>query len=139
MKYHPGQIGFPGGMVESTDNSLIDTALRETWEELGIEKGSIKILGTLSELYISVSSFLIYPIIGWYDIKPDFRLNPFEVEKLILFPLIQNQNRNDTAIVETSTGQLVVPCFRYEDEIIWGATAMILAELFDVIKRINDD
>jgi 8-oxo-dGTP pyrophosphatase MutT (NUDIX family) len=138
MKHHPGQIGLPGGTVELTDNSLIDTALRETQEELGIEPRIVDVLGTLSELYIPVSKFNIYPIIGWTDQKPQFTLNNSEVDQLIFFPVLSHirNGMTDEAEVETLNGPLKVPCFKFQGEIIWGATAMILSEFLDILRNL---
>jgi 8-oxo-dGTP pyrophosphatase MutT (NUDIX family) len=137
MKFHAGQIGFPGGKKEKTDINLAWTALRETSEEIGIHPGQISILGALSPLFVPVSGFMIYPFAAWSSVKPDFVINHHEVEKLILFPLLKNyQNRKIImANVETQTGWLEVPAFGFENEIIWGATAMILTEFFDVLEN----
>ena len=137
MKFHAGQIGFPGGKKEKTDISLSWTALRETSEEIGIYPSMIRILGALSPLFIPVSGFMIYPFVAWSPVKPDFVINHHEIEKLLLFPLTGKyvNHRILTATVETQFGWLEVPAFGYENEIIWGATAMILAEFFDVLEN----
>jgi 8-oxo-dGTP pyrophosphatase MutT (NUDIX family) len=132
MKFHPGQIALPGGRIEK-DETAIETALRETNEEIGITPDKIEILGSLSELYVSVSRFLIHPFVGWLKEKPQFILNRHEVEKAILFP-VSNYKTFDTVELTTVAGKLKVPCVRFENEIIWGATAMILAEFFDVVN-----
>ncbi len=134
MKYHAGQIAFPGGRIEPGETTL-ETALRETWEEIGITPEKVEILGSLSELFVDVSGFLIQPFVGWLVEKPDFTLNAAEVEKVILFPLLQYKDNLEETELETVSGKLKVPCFHYEGEIIWGATAMILAEFFDAIEE----
>ncbi|MFA5328373.1 MAG: CoA pyrophosphatase [Prolixibacteraceae bacterium] len=137
MKYHPGQISFPGGKVEKDDLSAEMTALREAQEEVGIDPLSVEILGKLTDLYVEVSQFSIQPFIGWTDKMPDFSLNCDEVEALVLLPL------NDFVALEivseteipTVSGLLTVKYYPFQGEIIWGATAMILSELVEILKR----
>lgn len=136
MKIHAGQIGLPGGKQEKMDETPRHTALRETSEEIGILPENLKILGSLSPLYVSVSQFLIHPFVAWSHSFPEFRLNPNEVEKLILLPLIpcmQNAFTVEKEVV-TFTGKMKVPGFYYQNEFIWGATAMILSEFFDILR-----
>lgn len=132
MKHHAGQIALPGGKIEEGETAL-ETALRETWEEIGLNRDQIKILGSLSALYVEVSRFQIHPFVGWLDKKPGFVINKNEVEKTISFPLKSMKNTFDEVELETFTGKLNVPCIWFEGEIIWGATAMILSELADVL------
>ncbi len=135
MKHHASQVAFPGGRIEKGETAL-QTALRETEEEIGIPENKIEILGSLSELFVGVSGFLIYPFVGWLKEKPALNLNPEEVEKALHFPLHRFRNFFDETEVETSSGKLQVPCFRFSGEIIWGATAMILAEFYDVLAEL---
>jgi len=132
MKHHAGQIALPGGRIEKGETAL-ETALRETWEEIGITSDQIEILGSLSEIYVQVSRFQIHPFVGWLNKKPGFVINKYEVEKMIYFPLKNMKNSFAEVELETITGTLKVPCFKFEDEIIWGATAMILLEFADVL------
>lgn len=133
MKHHAGQVALPGGRHEPGETPL-ETALRETWEEIGITADKIEILGSLSELFVDVSGFLIHPFVGWLKEKPAFKTNPAEVEKTLLFPLFRFRDKLDETELETVSGKLNVPCFHFEGEIIWGATAMILAEFFDAVE-----
>jgi 8-oxo-dGTP pyrophosphatase MutT (NUDIX family) len=135
MKYHAGQIALPGGKIEKGETA-IETALRETFEEVGIEPEKITILGKLSEFYVEVSRFQIQPVVGWLHNKPVFKTNPDEVEKVILFPLKKMESPFCKVEMDTITGRLKVPCIKFEHEIIWGATAMILAEFSDVLSNI---
>lgn len=137
MTHHPGQISFPGGKVEKEDHSAEMTALREAQEEVGVNPSFIQILGKLSELYVEVSKFLIHPFLAWADQKPEFLLNTDEVEELILFPLtdfIANETILETEL-NTFSGLLRVKYYPFNSEIIWGATAMILSELIEIIKK----
>ncbi len=134
MKFHPGQIAFPGGRIEPGETAL-ETVLRETFEEIGVDPGKIEIAGALSELYVSASQFLIQPFVGWIREKPSFTINSNEVEKLIFFPLLKYRNLSDYVEIDITTKKIIVPCIRFENEIIWGATAMILAEFYDITDK----
>ncbi|HSO88844.1 MAG TPA: CoA pyrophosphatase [Draconibacterium sp.] len=134
MKHHAGQIALPGGRIEKGETPL-ETALRETWEEIGISSDQIEIIGALSELYVQVSRFQIHPFVGWLDKKPQFVINKNEVEKTISFPVQMIKNSLDEVELNTISGLLKVPCVQFEGEIIWGATAMILSELNDVLQQ----
>ena len=136
MKHHAGQIALPGGRIEEGETAL-ETALRETWEEIGITRGQIEILGSLSEIYVQVSRFQIHPFVGWLDKKPEFIINKNEVERMIFFPLKYFKNTFEEVELESLTGKLTVPCIRFEGEIIWGATAMILSEFYDMLQYNN--
>ncbi len=136
MKHHPGQISFPGGKVEKDDVSAEMTALREAREEVGIDPSAIEILGKLSDLYVEVSKFSIQPFLAWADRKPDFLVDFDEVEELILFPIsdyIMDETIRETEL-QTAIGLLTVKYYPCNDKIIWGATAMILAELIEILR-----
>ena len=137
MTHHSGQISFPGGKVEKEDTSAEMTALREAREEIGIDPSAIEILGKLTDLYVEVSKFSIQPFLAWTDKRPEFLVNAGEVEELILFPIsefVANESISETEI-DTSIGLLRVRYYPCNGEIIWGATAMILSELIEVLKR----
>jgi 8-oxo-dGTP pyrophosphatase MutT (NUDIX family) len=134
---HGGQISFPGGKREPQDKDLVHTALREANEETGINPEKITIIGNLTPLFIPVSNMLVTPVIGWTDKKPDFKLLPEEVVFLIDTDL---ELLMDPSIVKIKPfeirGELLnVKYFDYHDNVIWGATAMILHELLVVIRR----
>jgi 8-oxo-dGTP pyrophosphatase MutT (NUDIX family) len=140
MKHHPGQISFPGGKVEEDDLSAEMTALREAQEEVGIDPSRIQVIGKLSDLYVEVSRFTIQPFLAWTEIKPDFKLEAGEVEELILFPIsdfIFEDSFPETEI-QTSIGLLSVKYFPCNEGKIWGATAMILAELIEILRNQNN-
>jgi len=139
MRYHPGQISFPGGKVEKEDLSAEMTALREAREEVGLDHTGIEILGKLSDLYVEVSKFSIQPFLAWADQKPDFVVDFGEVEELILFPVsdfVRNEVISETEM-ETVSGSLQVKYYPFNGEIVWGATAMILSELIEILKKQN--
>lgn len=136
MKNHPGQVSFPGGRMEDGESPEY-TALREAREEVGILPEKVRLLGRLSELYVPVSRFNIFPYVGWLDEKPDFVLNETEADKLILFPIQRfwHNRQVGTIRMETFAGQRYVPYYPFDGEVIWGATAMILTEFMDVLGQ----
>ena len=132
---HSNQISFPGGKVEKSDNSLIHTALREANEEVGIITDSVNIIGQLTKLYIPPSNFDVFPIIGATYKTPTFSIN-CEVEKVLevdLRELINPNNYTHKIIQHRNGNEIDVPCYFIQDEVVWGATAMIISELLDVI------
>jgi 8-oxo-dGTP pyrophosphatase MutT (NUDIX family) len=135
---HAGQLGFPGGKFEESDYSYQDCALREAEEELGITASEIGIIGELSSLYIPVSNYLIYPFVGFVSSEPDFNPQKSEVTSVITLPLddlIDQRNKKQTRI-ETPTAVLEdVPYYDVHSVPLWGATAMIISELEQVLER----
>ena len=128
---HSGQVGLPGGGQEETDSDLTATALRETYEEIGVDPNEYTVLGQLTPLYVSASNFLVLPTVGWIDYRPDFHLDPYEVAALIEAPL-PTLLHPATQRVENWTlrnRQVEVPYYAVENQTIWGATAMMLSEL----------
>ncbi len=137
---HSNQVSLPGGKHESRDHDLEATALRETHEELGIDDSAIRILGKLSKLHIPVSGIEVSPYVGTYPEKPFFKPDPSEVAYLIEVPisdLLSPENIREE--LRTLLNKPVrVPYYQIEKEHIWGATAMILSEFTDVIRRLEE-
>lgn len=133
---HAKQISFPGGKKEPSDVHLFATALRETEEEVGVEASAIKFIRNLSELYIPPSRFLVHPFLGYTNSYPVFRPDPTEVAQLIFLPvgnLLNGHLEKVTKLNTSYTQEIDVPAFLFENNVIWGATAMILAEIKDVL------
>lgn len=133
---HSNQIGFPGGKVEKIDNNLEATALRETYEEIGVSSINITVLKELTDVYIPPSNFLVKPFLGILKERPEYILEEKEVERLIEIPLrsILSDKFIASKIITTSYAkEIEVPVFKFEEEIIWGATAMMLSEIKDLI------
>jgi 8-oxo-dGTP pyrophosphatase MutT (NUDIX family) len=136
---HSGQISFPGGKKEPPDESVVQTAMREAKEEIGIDPSGISVIGTLTPLFIPASNIMVTPVIGWMSARPDFHLDFKEVKYLI--------NADLKKLIEPSMvkikpyeirGRIIeVKYFDYENNMIWGATAMILQELLTVVKSAN--
>ena len=139
LKHHKGQISFPGGTQEGNEK-LIDTALRETQEEIGINKTSISIIGTITPLFVPVTGFMIYPFIGYSLNKLNPKPDPVEVATIFSVNISDLLNKeNQTTEKRNIRGYDVqVPYFKLNDYQVWGATSMILSEFRDLIKFINE-
>jgi len=138
MKFHPGQISFPGGKVEKDDATPEIAALREAREEVGIDPSTLEVLGKLTDFYLEISRFSIQPFLAWADCKPEFLMDPYEVEELIIFPLsdfAENEIIRETEL-QTLTGRLQVKYYPFDGKVIWGATAMILSELIEILRKV---
>lgn len=134
MRNHAGQIAFPGGKREKEDADLIQTALREAQEEIGIAANTVEILGQLSTVYVQISDFLITPVVGWLNEFPEAVIDSSEVDEVIFIPLedlADSVNRCEKEM-ETRTGRIKVPGYEINGYFIWGATAMMIAELVDI-------
>ncbi len=134
---HSGQISFPGGKKEETDADLKQTALRETFEEVGIAPEHITIIGTLSKMYIPPSNFEVQPFVGYMKNAPQLTTN-YEVESVIKVSLseLTHPEAIQNKTIRSRDGQLYeVPCYFINKEIIWGATAMMLSELIAIISK----
>jgi 8-oxo-dGTP pyrophosphatase MutT (NUDIX family) len=139
LKHHSGQISFPGGRREK-EESLQETALRETWEEVGIESKDIEILGELSVLYVPPSNTIIHPFVGYIKELGDIRMNPDEVDEIILISVkdLIDHNNYRKEIWNFSGMDVEVPYWDIKHEVpLWGATAMILQEFVDIYEAIN--
>lgn len=134
---HSSQIAFPGGKYETTDADFEETALRETHEEVGVLPNKIEVIKQFSPMYIPPSNFLVHPFLGISKEELSFYPDVREVADIIELPL--SVFLDDEIIIEatlsTSYGNnIVVPAFNIQNHIVWGATAMILSELRDVLK-----
>lgn len=137
--HHRGQIGFPGGKLETSDPTYEAAALRETEEEVGVNANDIKVLGELTPLYIPISNFLVHVFVGYVDYVPDWKLQEEEVDAVIevpysLFQNKENWKQKDMRIRENVTLRNV-PYFDLGQHTLWGATAMMMNELFEVAER----
>ena len=136
---HSGQVSFPGGRLEENDESLIETALRESNEEVNIDPEKVHIIGTLTEMYIPPSNYLVLPIVGYQPSRPDFLPEKSEVAEIIeadLAFLFDNKLVKET-MLDIRGYKIQAPYFDVDGHIVWGATAMILNELKEVIESID--
>ena len=137
LSVHSGQVAFPGGQVEKEDKDLVATALREANEEVNIDPAKVTVVGALSKLHIPPSNFDVYPFIGFSAERPEFKGNE-EVGRILEIDVeeLLNPDTKTTKTIHHRLGKLVdVPCYFVENEIIWGATAMMVGELLEVIRK----
>lgn len=135
---HASQISFPGGKYDNKDKSLKYTALREANEEVGVSINDISIFKQMTDVYIPPSDFLVSPFLGLLTYIPSFIKN-HEVEKTITVSLeeLMNDSSVSTATLSTSYSKnMVVPCFHLNNYTVWGATAMMLSEIKELLKYI---
>lgn len=136
---HSAQVGFPGGKLEPEDPSLEYAALRETFEEVGVPINDIKVIRALTDLYIPPSNFTVYPFFGVTLKTPRFLKQDDEVEDLIEVTLtdFMNDAHVSSQMLMTSLGKEVeVPVFKLNGHTVWGATAMMLSEIKDLLKNV---
>lgn len=139
---HGGQISFPGGKCEDSDQDWIHTALRETTEEIGCVIDREAVLGQLSTLYIPPSHYLVHPVVAFVPTKPVFNADPTEVAEIVTIPLqMLLDDKCVTSAVFASKGPLKIeaPCYDVGSCKIWGATAMVLCELLSVFSEALKD
>ncbi len=135
---HGGQVSLPGGKKEEQDNSLIETAIRETHEEIGVLIKDSQVLGALSDLNITASNFIVKPIISFVEEKPVFVRDPYEVDHIFTTDIEHLLKSETLKTTELSVGpqvRLEAPYFDIDDKIVWGATAMILSEFAQILKE----
>lgn len=134
---HSGQISFPGGKREDSDTSLQETALRETQEEIGVNCTHSDCVGQLSQLHIPVSNFMVSPYVAIVSGRPEMKKDDHEVKHIIEIPLelILNDKYKSTTEITNDKYHFNTPIYQLEDDYIWGATAMILSEFAEILKR----
>jgi 8-oxo-dGTP pyrophosphatase MutT (NUDIX family) len=129
---HSAQVALPGGKWEESDGSLEVTAIRETEEEIGVDRTKIQLIGNLSNLYIPPSNYLVSPFLGFVNERPEFIPDPREVERVIpcdFKKLMDKGIRKEKSIEIYNKTRIVAPYFDIDEEMVWGATAMMLSEL----------
>ncbi len=130
LRDHQGQISFPGGVRDLGDPDLLTTALRETEEEIGLHPGEVEILGNLNPV-ATVTGYWINPFVALIPYPYDFRLNHHEVMHLLIFPLAAfcAPERWNSGTYRHKDQIVQVCCWKYDDTVIWGATARMLLDL----------
>jgi hypothetical protein len=128
---------LPGGAYEPADRDLAATALRETWEEIGVPQDAVTLLGALTPLYVPVSSFVVYPYVGAAASVGPFVCQAREVAEALTIPVAALAAGGGSMEVFRRGRAEHVPCYRYGTVAMWGATAMITAEFLSVWADAN--
>jgi 8-oxo-dGTP pyrophosphatase MutT (NUDIX family) len=138
VKVHKGQISFPGGTRDKGDKNLVDTALREVEEEIGLHRADVTVLGEMDDEITTTSNFIVTPFVAKIPWPYNFTLNREEVENIISIPIKALQDKScmksDTEILNGK--KLASFTYQYGSTLIWGATARILNKLLEIIEGI---
>ena len=139
VKYHKGEISFPGGVVDEEDLELINTALREAHEEIGLKQNDVQIIGILDDI-VTITEFIVTPIVGLFPYPYSFEVSEVEIAELIEVPLSSLLHKECFSEKEIIRGgqKEVVYAYQYGEHIIWGATARILKQFLDLIPSTRD-
>lgn len=134
LRHHPGQVAFPGGMMDEEDSDEVATALREAQEEIALQADSIRVLCTLPNLFVPVSQFEVTPVLAhWHSPHEVFPNDLSEVERVERIPISELVNPNNRVNVRHSSG-FVGPAFNVRDFVIWGFTGGLLDRLLSVFE-----
>lgn len=134
---HSGQIGFPGGKLETEDSGYESAALRETYEEVGVAPDRIEVFKRLSDIYIPPSNYMVRPFMGLIRKRPLFRPQDTEVEQVIevlLSDFLDDSAVHDEILDTSYAKNIRTPVFKLNGYTVWGATAMILSEVKELLK-----
>ena len=135
---HAGQISFPGGKFEEADADLSRTAIRETQEETGTDGSGIEVIGKLTDLYIPPSNFHVHPFVGCASQALTFSPDPAEVAELFEIDIAELLDKNSVKTMprfnKTLNKEVDTPYFEIRGNVVWGATAMMIAELREILK-----
>ena len=134
LMYHKGQICFPGGARHESDEDLVQTALRETFEEIGVEPRDVDVLGELDSMGTITSNFLITPYVGIISYPYEFNLSDDEIESIIEVPaaaLLDEKNCREEAY-DLDGEILIGNVYEYQGNVVWGATARILKQFLEI-------
>jgi 8-oxo-dGTP pyrophosphatase MutT (NUDIX family) len=134
LSTHKGQISFPGGSIDATDNSVREAALRETQEEIGLDPDVVRILGELDSFPTFVSGYVVSPVIGWLDRPPELKPNPAEVAEILQVPIadLAEDIRQEPGF-EHAGRTYPTEAWVWEDRVIWGVTARIIRQFLELL------
>jgi 8-oxo-dGTP pyrophosphatase MutT (NUDIX family) len=136
---HAGQISLPGGKAEPGEN-YIQTALREGEEEIGVHLDELKVIGRLSDFFVIPSNYLVVPVVAYVIKRPQFIAQESEVVKILegsLDDLILDDAIQTKEILAAKMYPMLAPHFLIDNEIVWGATAMMLNEFRMIVREIS--
>ena len=138
VEHHKGQISLPGGIRENNE-SLNETALRETKEEVGIDSTKIIISGSLTPFFIPVTGYIVHPFIGWCKEKPSTKIHDVEVNQLFSVSITELMDEKNLQTEQWNIRgyDAIVPYYNFEKCKVWGATAAILSEFKSILEDIS--
>jgi len=136
VKDHKGQISFPGGAYKKEDRFLLNTALREAEEEIGLAPGDVEVLGELDDTTILPTNYVISPFVGFIPYPYNFQLDKWETEELIEIPLtaLLDKNYFGKGIIKSNGHEINRDYYKYADKVIWGATYNIMRQFLEIIS-----
>ena len=139
VETHKGQISFPGGIMEPGDESLIDTAMRETREEIGLATDKVQLLGRFDE-YPSITGLIVTPFVGWIEPPFDLNPNPNEVEEILYVPFDLFRDRTLLRVEMSKRFDEDYPIYYYnfQGRDVWGLTARIIRDFLILIDSKNE-
>jgi len=138
---HSGQVSFPGGKAEPGE-TYIETALREAEEEIGVRSSAVKVIGKLSDFFVIPSNFMVTPVIGISEGKPELIPDSYEVVRILnarVEDILGDEAIKTSEILAAGRYRMIAPHFEVEGEIVWGATAMMLNEFRWIIRDLTKD
>lgn len=137
MRAHAGEVSLPGGAVDAADGSRAATALREAWEEIGVAPGTIRLIGTLDDIWIPVSNFELRPFVGAITTRPSFTPQTDEVTAIVELPArhLLTDGVVSEELIEGPGWRLRAGVYRFGGQRIWGATARTLAMFAAVLRQ----
>jgi len=137
VEHHKGQISFPGGACDDSDDCLETTALRETYEEIGVRPEDVRILGQLDDM-VTISNFRVTPYVGTISTEQEYNfvLNDHEVEQVVRVPLnfLMDEQNMELEVRQHQGREVLVPAFSYNGHRIWGATARMLHQFIELLR-----
>jgi len=135
VKYHKGEISFPGGVFDEGDLELERTALREADEEIGVKENDVHLMGVLDDI-VTITEFIVTPFVGHIPYPYPFKTSPVEIAEMIEVPLsslLEKDCFSEREIIRMGRREMVY-AFQYKDHVIWGATARILKQFLELIR-----
>ena len=138
VEVHKGQMSFPGGRIDDGDRSLLETALRESEEEIGLMREAVTVLGRIDDAYTLASNYIIHSFVGLIPYPYPFRPNAGEVEKVIEVPLKLFFEKEEILPVEYEGRVYQNLAYAFDGEVIWGATARIMKNFVEILAALQE-
>ena len=138
VETHKGQISFPGGMADETDDKLRETALRETWEEMGIKSNDIQLLGK-TDRFLTNTNFMVTPYVGYFPYPYNFVISTDEIDRIIEVPIshLLKPEIFEIKLWVRDGIKWNIHFYNYNGDIIWGVTGFLLSNFLSIVFSIN--